>query len=104
VQTDYSHGLSREVLRKGANWDVPLAPRRIASYSSKTAIPATLTDPISPPNSSLKVPFVNAEKMAAHLRVDRYEDFVLTAAVRPGLELPVVPRQGFRLDVHRDGT
>src|SRR5579859_3800589 len=42
--------------------------------------------------------------MAAHLQVDRYEDFVLTAAVRPGLELPVVPRQGFRLDVYRDGT
>jgi hypothetical protein len=42
--------------------------------------------------------------MAAHLRVDRYEDFVLTAAVRPGLELAVVPRQGFRMDVYRDGT
>jgi hypothetical protein len=40
--------------------------------------------------------------MAAHLRVDRYGDFVLTNAVRPGLELPVVPREGFRLDVYRD--
>ena len=27
---------------------------------------------------------------------------MLTAAVRPGLELPVVPREGFRLDVYRD--
>jgi hypothetical protein len=45
---------------------------------------------------------VNPEKMAAHLRVDRYGTFVLTAAVRPGLELPVVPREGFRLDVFRD--
>jgi hypothetical protein len=45
---------------------------------------------------------VNAEKMAAHLRVERYGDFVLTAAVRPGLELPVVPREAFRLDVYRD--
>jgi hypothetical protein len=40
--------------------------------------------------------------MAAHVRVDRYGTFVLTAAVRPGLELPVVPREGFRLDVYRD--
>jgi hypothetical protein len=47
---------------------------------------------------------MNPEKMAAHLRVDRYEDFLLTAAVRPGLELPVVPREGFRLDVYRDHT
>ncbi len=40
--------------------------------------------------------------MADHWRVDRYDSFVLTAAVRPGLELPVVPREGFRLDVYRD--
>jgi hypothetical protein len=40
--------------------------------------------------------------MAAHLRVDRYDHFVLTDAVRPGLQLPVVPREGFRLDVYRD--
>ncbi len=45
---------------------------------------------------------MNAAKMATHLRVDRYGDFVLTAAVRPGPELPVVPREGFRLDVFRD--
>jgi hypothetical protein len=51
-----------------------------------------------------KVLFVIPEKMAAHLRVDRYDDFVLTDAVRPGLQLPVVPRQGFRMDVYRDAA
>jgi hypothetical protein len=40
--------------------------------------------------------------MAAHLRVDRYGDFLLTDAIRPALGLPVVPREGFRLDVYRD--
>lgn len=37
-----------------------------------------------------------------HLRVDRYGDFVLTAAIRPAAHLPVVPRQGYRIDVYRD--
>jgi hypothetical protein len=47
---------------------------------------------------------VNPDKIAAHLRVNRYDSFVLTDAVRPGLQLPVVPREGFRLDVYRDST
>jgi hypothetical protein len=45
---------------------------------------------------------VSADKLAAHLRVDRYGDFVLTDAVRPAPNLPVVPRQGYRRDVYRD--
>jgi hypothetical protein len=45
---------------------------------------------------------VSAEKLAAHLRVDRYGDFRLTQAIRPALHLPVVPRQGYRRDVYRD--
>jgi hypothetical protein len=45
---------------------------------------------------------VSAEKLAAHLQVARYGDFWLTEAIRPGPKLPVVPRQGFRLDVYRD--
>lgn len=40
--------------------------------------------------------------MAAHLVVDRYGDFRLTDAIRPSLDLQVIPRQGFRLDVYRD--
>jgi len=40
--------------------------------------------------------------MADHLQVDRYGDFLLTDAIRPAPHLPVVPREGFRLDVYRD--
>jgi len=40
--------------------------------------------------------------MAEHLRVDRYGDFLLTAAIRPAPHLPVVPREGYRLEVYRD--
>ncbi len=40
--------------------------------------------------------------MADHLRVDRYGAFRLTDAIRPAPALPVVPRQGYRLDVYRD--
>jgi hypothetical protein len=46
--------------------------------------------------------YVTAEKLAAHLRVDRYGDFCLTDAIRPAPHLPVIPQQGFRLDVYRD--
>jgi len=45
---------------------------------------------------------VNVKKLAAHLQVDRYGDFWLTDAIRPSLDLQVVPRQGFRLDTYRD--
>ncbi len=45
---------------------------------------------------------MSAEKLAAHLQVDRYGDFWLTDAIRPGPQLPVVPSQGFRIDVYRD--
>lgn len=45
---------------------------------------------------------MRSEKLTAHLRVDRYGDFLLTDAIRPALHVPVVPRQGFRVDVYRD--
>jgi hypothetical protein len=38
----------------------------------------------------------------AHLQVDRYGDFWLTQAIRPGLRLPIVPRQGYRAGLYRD--
>ena len=41
-------------------------------------------------------------QLAAHLRVDRYGDFVLTDAIRPAPGVPITPRQGFRLDTFRD--
>ena len=40
--------------------------------------------------------------MADHLQVDRYGDFWLTDAIRPAQELPIVPRQGYRIDTYRD--
>src|SRR5262249_11955792 len=55
---------------------------------------------LQPP--SLEVVPVNPDKLADHLRVDRYGDFVLTDAIRPAPHLPVVPREGFRIDVFRD--
>ena len=45
---------------------------------------------------------MSSEKLTAHFGVDRYGDFVLTDAIRPALHVPVVPRQGFRVDVYRD--
>jgi hypothetical protein len=45
---------------------------------------------------------VSSEKLTAHLRVDRYGNFRLTEAIRPSLDLQVVPRQGYRIDVFRD--
>lgn len=45
---------------------------------------------------------MNSDQLAAHLRVNRYGDFLLTDAIRPALRVPVVPREGFRLDVYRD--
>jgi hypothetical protein len=45
---------------------------------------------------------VNPEKLAAHLRVDRYGAFWLTDAIRPSLDLQVIPRQGYRVDTYRD--
>src|SRR6266849_4306301 len=54
------------------------------------------------PGISAQGAFVNPEKLAAHLQVDRYGDFWLTEAVRPSLDLQVVPREGFRVGVYRD--
>ena len=45
---------------------------------------------------------ISRDALADHLRVDRYGDFVLTDAIRPAPHLPVVPREGFRLDVFRE--
>jgi hypothetical protein len=42
------------------------------------------------------------DKLTSHLQVERYGDFWLTEAVRPGPQVPVVPCQGYRLDTYRD--
>lgn len=45
---------------------------------------------------------MNPELMVEHLLKDRYGDFVLTDAIRPALNQPVVPRQGYRIENYRD--
>jgi hypothetical protein len=45
---------------------------------------------------------VNADPLAAHLQVKKYGSFTLTDAVRPGLDVPIRPRQGYRVQVYRD--
>jgi len=45
---------------------------------------------------------VNADPLTEHPRVARYGDFTLTDAVRPALDVPVRPRQGYRVEVFRD--
>lgn len=45
---------------------------------------------------------MNPSKLASHIRVDRYGDFVLTDAIRPAPHLPVVPREGYRVGVYQD--
>jgi len=45
---------------------------------------------------------VNSDPIATHLAQSRYGSFTLTDAVRPGLSVPIVPREGYRLELHRD--
>jgi hypothetical protein len=45
---------------------------------------------------------VTPDQLAVHLEVNRYGDFLLTDAVRPSPRLPIVPREGFRVDVYLD--
>lgn len=45
---------------------------------------------------------MNADPLSAHLRVARYGNFTLTDAVRPALDVPIRPRQGYRVEVFRD--
>jgi hypothetical protein len=45
---------------------------------------------------------VTPDQLAAHVQIDRYGDFTLTDAIRPGPGLPVIPRQGYRTTVYHD--
>lgn len=45
---------------------------------------------------------MNPEKIAAHLKQDRYGDFWLTDAIRPSVRHHVEPRQGYRVEIYRD--
>ncbi|HHK41045.1 MAG TPA: hypothetical protein ENJ50_01400 [Planctomycetaceae bacterium] len=45
---------------------------------------------------------LTAEELEAHLAVDTYGAFRLTAAVRPAYNLQIVPKQGYRHDAYQD--
>ncbi len=45
---------------------------------------------------------MNADPLTEHLQVSRYGDFTLTDAIRPALDVPIRPRQGYRIEVFRD--
>ena len=45
---------------------------------------------------------VNRERLSQHLEISHYEDFELTDAVRPSLDLKIQPTQGYRHDVYVD--
>jgi hypothetical protein len=45
---------------------------------------------------------VSQKQLTNHLQVDRYGTFRLTDAIRPSLDLQVVPREGFRIDTYNN--
>ena len=45
---------------------------------------------------------VNNEQLSQHLQISQYDEFQLTDAVRPSLDLKVKPTQGYRHDVYVD--
>jgi hypothetical protein len=60
--------------------------------------------PASPNQSNALTTFgmLTDEQLEAHLEVSQYGVFELTDAIRPSIDLQVIPRQGFRHDVYVD--
>jgi hypothetical protein len=54
----------------------------------------------TPSASSPKDAIVSQKLLTAHLQVDCYGTFRLTDAIRPSLDLQVVPLEGFRIDTY----
>ncbi|GIW91101.1 MAG: hypothetical protein KatS3mg109_1533 [Pirellulaceae bacterium] len=67
--------------------------------------PNTTADSATPAKAPGSFARITEEQLEAHLRVDRYGDFLLTDAIRPSYDLQIVPRQGYRHDRYdpRDG-
>jgi hypothetical protein len=76
-----------------------LAKGRNASYVCSTACPTAAGDHLL---NRTQGAHVTESNMTDHLQVDHYGDFWLTDAIRPAVGLPVVPRQGYRIDTYRD--
>ena len=45
---------------------------------------------------------MNSDRLSTHLRTTRYGEFSLTNAIRPGPDVPLRPREGYRVEVYRD--
>ncbi len=45
---------------------------------------------------------MNGDRISSHLQRTQYGDFTLTEAVRPALDVPVRPRQGYRIHIYLD--
>ncbi|MBB73268.1 MAG: hypothetical protein CMJ75_02010, partial [Planctomycetaceae bacterium] len=45
---------------------------------------------------------VSKQELEAHLKVRHYDGFTLTDAIRPAIDLRVIPRQGYRRDCYRN--
>ena len=42
------------------------------------------------------------DRLSTHLQTDRYGTFTLTGAIRPGPDVPLRPREGYRVEVFRE--
>jgi hypothetical protein len=62
--------------------------------------------PVSPTQSNALTTFgrLTDEQLEAHLEIAQYGVFELTDAIRPSIDLQVIPRQGYRHDVYVDPT
>lgn len=45
---------------------------------------------------------ISTQDLDHHLAVSRYGNFELTAAIRPSMDLQIIPRQGYRVTEYRD--
>ena len=94
-------------MQRRYNLSESLARGELATYISEDhRIPAANgreaeTSPLDHPSQGA---YVSSDQLATHLQVDRYGSFLLTEAIRPSLDLQVVPRQAYRLDVYSDSV
>ena len=56
----------------------------------------------SPAKSRSAFDTASTKQLEEHLRIARYGSFLLTDAVRPSMDLHVVPSAGWRRDIYRD--
>ena len=56
----------------------------------------------TPPTNSNSFANIDSDALAAHLKISQYDEFHLTDAVRPALDLKIKPCQGYRHDAYID--